>query len=190
MDKVAKKNTNWLVLKQAVTISKICTTETIQSPLKITKMKRSIQIAAIMLLLFACKKDNDSDPSGGKTKPELLSANAWKLTSSVVNPAYDVNGDGVLVTDAYASMPSCSKDDLYLFKTNGDIVYDEGPSKCDPSNPQSYTDGKWKLLNNDAVLDLDGESYQVTELTTNKLTLKRTWSENNKTYTEMHSFSH
>lgn len=101
-----------------------------------------------------------------------------------------MNGDGVLVTDAYAVMVACSKDDLYIFSANGDIVYDEGPSKCDPSNPQSYTDGKWKLLNDHTVLELDGEPYQVTELTGTRLVLKRSWSESGKTYTEIHSFAH
>jgi hypothetical protein len=45
-----------------------------------------------------------------------------------------------VVTDLFAIMEACNRDDLMIFKANGIITTDEGASKCDPDDQQSYDD--------------------------------------------------
>jgi Lipocalin-like domain len=144
-------------------------------------MKNVIQclsVVALAFTLFACKKD-----AATPTKTELLTAHAWKITASEAT----LNG---VKQDIFAQMSTCERDNFETFKTDKTFVSDEGATKCDPSDPQT-AQGKWTFLTNDTKLELTvtdgGSSYTITydigELTADKLVLKFTAGTNSGTAT-------
>jgi len=138
----------------------------------------------MMVSMGACKKDN-------KSKTELLTNNSWKMKAFTINPAIDFFGNGQLITDLYADplfSPACKKDNFMTFKDNGQVVTDEGPTKCGPNDPQTTTE-TW-IFNSDetviTVTELDGTdpaSLNVTTLSENELKITETESIDNIVYT-------
>lgn len=112
------------------------------------------------LNFISCKED-DEDPD----TTELLTDGNWKLTAMTSDPAID--WFGTPVTNVYAQLPACIKDDFTIFKDNGTVNFDEGASKCDPSDPQT-TSGTWTLNTDETILSVttDGEteSWNIEEL--------------------------
>lgn len=155
------------------------------------KMKlnfRSLLIATLalgmMASMSACKKDK-------KSKTELLTNNSWKVKASIINPAIDLFGNGQLVTDLYANTlfyPACRKDDFMTFKDNGQVVSDEGPTKCDAADVQTTTQN-WTFNSDETVVtitELDGTdpvSITMTALSENELKITETESIDNVVYT-------
>lgn len=138
----------------------------------------------MMASMSACKKDS-------KSKTELLTSNSWKAKAAIINPAIDLFGTGQLTTDLYANTffyPACTKDDFMTFKDNGQVVTDEGPTKCDAADAQTTTQN-WTLNSDDTVItisNLDGtEPVSVNVVTISKSELKISESEsiNNSVYT-------
>jgi len=131
------------------------------------KTFRILSLALLVAIAFvACKKD-DPAPTPAPTKTELLTEKNWKVTALTVNPGFVL--DGVSYTDIYAQMDACSQDDLSQFKASGQILYDEGPSKCSDISPQVQT-GTWLFSAGETeiiVTDADGASYKykILELT-------------------------
>jgi hypothetical protein len=123
-------------------------------------------LAAMLLVsshLFTtgCKDDDDATPN----KSKVLTDGAWQLTAMTSDPAID--WFGAPVTNVYAQLPACVKDDLTIFKENGSVNFDEGVSKCDPNDPQTTT-GAWAFNTTQTILSVtqDGEteSWEVSEL--------------------------
>ena len=73
-------------------------------------------------------------------------------------------------------MDNCTKDDLVTFNANGTITDDEGPTKCDPDDPQTTTDGTWTLTDNTklTIKYPEEEDTVVTITEINDTTLKGT----------------
>ncbi|MEI6411990.1 MAG: hypothetical protein WCR52_21545 [Bacteroidota bacterium] len=150
---------------------------------------KTFRILSLVLLtaiaFVACKKD-DPAPTPAPTKTELLTEKNWKAIALTVSPALVL--DGVPYTDIYAQMDACSKDDLSQFKTNGQILYDEGPTKCSDSAPQVQT-GTWLFSSGETeiiVTDADHISYKykLLELTATQLKVQyETLGADGKTYT-------
>lgn len=120
-------------------------------------MKRKTQLASMLLMIagiisFLSCKENPVDKV--KTKTELLTAAPWKRTALISTPAYDWNADGTSSTDVLSIMWPCEKDNLDIYKTNGIIDTDEGPTKCNPSDPQSWTT-TWMLVDNESKIRFD-----------------------------------
>lgn len=109
--------------------------------------------ASLLLLLTSCEKDKDEVVD----KSNLLTAGHWQITGLNVEPAID--WFGTPVTNVYSQLPACVKDNLTIFKPNGIINYDEGPSRCDPNEPQTTT-GTWAFNIDQTILSLttDGET--------------------------------
>ncbi len=120
--------------------------------------------AATALLLGSCKDDE-------KSNTELLVDHQWKITSITSDPAIDWTGTGVFVTDVYSQYEACEKDDLTIFKSNGVVNYDQGATKCDPSDPQTTT-GTWAFSADEKILTLDGESFDIITLDESTLKVK------------------
>ncbi len=126
----------------------------------------SIKAFVAMLSLLAtfnmtsCK-DDDVQPD----QTQLLTGGNWKLTAFTSDPAFE--WFGTPVTNIYAQLPACIKDDLTTFKPSGTVNFDEGPSKCDPNDPQT-TSGTWALSADETVLSVtsDGEteSWEIEDL--------------------------
>lgn len=148
------------------------------------KTFRILSLVLLTALAFvACKKD---DPAPAPTKTELLTEKSWKVSALTVSPGLVV--DGVSYTDIYAQMDACSQDDLSQFKASGQILYDEGPSKCSDDSPQVQT-GTWLFAAGETeiiVTDADHVSYKykLLELTATQLKVQyETLGADGKTYT-------
>ncbi len=122
-------------------------------------------LSVVILAANSCKKDDDE-----KTKTDMLTGKFWKFTSMNINPAIEFNG--LEYSDLFGLMPNCSKDDQVKYNSDGTIIYDEGPSKCDEGDPQTET-GTWVFSADETKITetFDGESftYNVVELTDSSL---------------------
>lgn len=97
-----------------------------------------------MLLLAAASCKKDDDPS----RREILTSGSWRMTAFTLSVA------GMQQSTGYDMQQPCIKDNLTLFKTDGTVVSDEGPTKCDPAAAQTGTVGIWALLENDTKFQL------------------------------------
>jgi hypothetical protein len=119
------------------------------------KIIKSIGFIFLVMLLVvsACKKDEETEAQPQKTTTDYLTAGYWKTTAMTIDPG--INFGGTVITDFYAQMLPCSKDDLTRFNANGTITDDEGATKCDVNDPQTTNDGTW-------VLSADNKSITLT----------------------------
>ncbi|MFY8108723.1 MAG: lipocalin family protein [Bacteroidia bacterium] len=130
----------------------------------------------LMLLAFgflavsSCKKEESSSET--KTKTELLTAKAWKITAVSINPGITPIPGGPTITDLYAILETCSKDDTEKYNTGGTGVTDEGATKCNPSAPQTEN-FTWSFLANETQLKYDDDVFNIVQLdaTTLKFTI-------------------
>ena len=123
-------------------------------------------IVSLFLVTLSCKKDEE--PS----KKELLCGKNWILTAETVSPA--INFNGVLITDLYAQMDGCTKDDISKFNTNGTYTFEEGATKCDVNDPQVWDSGTWVFNSDQTILVLTSPAIgtvnaEIIELTSSKL---------------------
>ena len=72
------------------------------------------------LAIGSCKKDDAGNPD--------LIIGKWKMTGYIHNGA-DVYGTAV---------PSCVTDDIITFGNTNIITLDEGLTKCNPTDPQTF----------------------------------------------------
>ena len=131
-------------------------------------MKQAYSIIAIVVVLIiaiGCKKDKDSSRMG------IITSGTWKLIALSTEPGYDVDGDGHIDTDLFAFYDLCEKDDYFTFKSNGTYEINEGPTKCDPSDPQVYT-SDWQFANNETEIIIDGDRGVIEELTNSTLRIR------------------
>lgn len=144
----------------------------------ITKWMAAFAMGSL-LLTTACKKD-DNKPSN----TQLLTERPWKLTALTSDPAID--WFGASVTNVYAQLPACVKDDISVFKTNGIVNFDEGTSKCDPNDPQTVS-GLWTFNTDETILSVtqDGEteSWKVLDLKSGSVKVEYAYVFEGITYT-------
>ncbi len=127
-------------------------------------MKKTLLLSLLVVILAtACNKKDKT-----MSKTDILTSGSWKLSALVE----DDDGDGTFETDLYVSFAACQKDDIITFQTSGQVVTDEGPSKCSPSDPQSETE-PWQFANNEASLVISGETFSIEELNTSTLRIKQ-----------------
>ncbi len=131
-------------------------------------MKFSIKFSLLLLVVAAfsftaCKDDDE------KSAEELLTAaSCWsptkdELFNSTTNKWEDQGVD------------DCTKDDCTKFNSDKTASFDEGATKCDPSDPQTNT-GTWSLSADGKTLTAtiggDTSSATIVELTSSKLVLE------------------
>jgi hypothetical protein len=155
-------------------------------------MKSIIKFSSVffmmVLLVISCNKENDE--STAKTKTELLTTGSWKRIALISTPAYDWNADGNSATDVLSIMWPCEKDNFETYKINGMVETNEGPAKCDPSDPQTWS-VTWMLVDNETKLIWDGtDEYMLLELTATTLKFQSTFVENGVTYTHVETYGH
>lgn len=132
-------------------------------------MKNFHKYTAVIMLsitVLGCKKDSSS-PS----KTDLLTNKNWIATAVTVSPAYPLGG--TLVTDFYAQLSACSKDDFIRFETPAVYKEDEGTVKCVATDPQT-TIGTWAFNGDQTVLTVTpqgstSQSYNIVDLTDSSL---------------------
>lgn len=131
-------------------------------------MKFSIKA---LLLLFAvasigmtaCKDDEKSN------EDKLTASSCWKQTKSETFDPTTNTWEADVIDD-------CDKDDCMTFKADKTAIFDEGATKCDPTDDQTIT-GSWSLSADGKILTLTDPSsgpvaFTVVELTDNKLVLE------------------
>lgn len=136
-------------------------------------MKQLIYSLTFCVVVSACSSDdgyssdNNTPAPTPATKTELITAKPWKYVAWTVNPAVkDDNGN--LVSDVHNNKPACDQDDLLIFNANGNVIFDQGATKCDDSTPQSSTNG-WAFKANETKMDMANRLYIIDTLTENEL---------------------
>lgn len=136
-------------------------------------MKTNLKALLVMLLATAlvlpgCKKDDDK-----QSREDILTSGSWKLTAWTSDPAID--WFGTQVTNIYAQLPTCVKDDLTIFENTGKVKFDEGASKCSNEDPQTRQ-GLWTLSADEgsiSITDEDGtESMEIVSISNNEIKLE------------------
>ena len=126
-------------------------------------------MAASAFIFTSCNNDEDEPKP---TRTELLTNKNWKIS------AQSETSNGSAPTDTYANISSCNKDDLFIFGTDGKFTWDEGATKCDPSDPQTVETGTWAFTNEESKIVLtfvgDTDEFEVQELTATQLVIKET----------------
>jgi hypothetical protein len=78
-------------------------------------------------------------------------------------------------------MDPCEKDNFIKLTTTGTGTFDEGATKCDPTDPQTEP-FNWNFTNNEATLHItdgtDSIDQTVAELTASKLVLTMSGTDN------------
>ena len=103
-------------------------------------MKQLRLVFAILLfsglMLGACKKSS----THVKTNTDFITQASWTFDNAKVNGA-----------DVSLFIQPCQKDNVLTFSSNGTGTLDEGPTKCNSSDPQ--TDPfNWNFASNETVL--------------------------------------
>lgn len=136
-------------------------------------MKKSICFALLALTLpFSCKKEDNPDNT------TLLTQHCWVLGGAKVSPAITVSG--VTVTDWYALLPFCDRDNVACLLKNGNVYVDEDATKCDPNDPQVVSSGRWWFSAGETAIlaVIDGTSDTITseilELDSEQLQVRQT----------------
>ncbi len=127
-------------------------------------------IVSLFLAALSCKKDEEP------TNKELLCGKNWILTAETVSPA--INFDGILISDLYAQMDDCTKDDVSKFNTNGTYTFEEGATKCDVNDPQVWDSGTWVFNSDQTILVITSPLYgtvnaEIIELTSSKIVISQ-----------------
>jgi len=149
-------------------------------------MKKILFTALILSSFFVgCKKKEDK-PATAQTRTQLLTANNWLMTAFTVNPP--IAAGGTQISDLFAQMGNCSKDDLTKFNTNLTVLYDEGATKCDPSDPQT-TNGIWSFNTDETIITVDGDSQKIETLNATQLKISSTEVEDGISYTFTTTYS-
>ncbi len=121
---------------------------------------------------FSCKKEDNAN------KTELLTSHCWIVDGATIAPAAVING--AIITDIYAVLPLCDRDNVTCLLANGSAYVNEGATKCDPNAPQVNSSGKWWFSADEkvvlALLDNspDTLSSEILELTTGRLRFRQT----------------
>ncbi len=137
---------------------------------------------AILPVFISCKKDADTvEPV--KTNTELLTFGSWKLTAATINS--ENNG----ITDMYAEMDNCAKDDIMTFKTNNTFVADEGATKCNTDDPQTEL-GTWIFSTDEKIITVDDDSYPIKTLSSTTFIIEWQELEDDLVYTYTITFKH
>ncbi len=97
--------------------------------------------------------------------------------------------NGVQITDVYAQSAPCSNDNTETLNTNGTYTDDEGPTKCNLSDPQTTT-GTWKFNSTETILTLDNtDSYNIQQNDGNILKVTQVKVDSGVSYTYTLTFN-
>jgi hypothetical protein len=142
---------------------------------------RKVFLILVILIssLVSCTKNSTSTNNTTtiipKTKTQLLTQKAWKITGLRIKID---NGNWI---DQSAQMQSCFTDNLYTYSTTTEYNKDEGATKCNTTDPQNQLLGYWVFQNDETRLSIDNTinigQYSIIILDEN--TLQLTYAETN-----------
>ena len=134
------------------------------------KIKQLIFLYLLLLTTFsACKKEEKNNTA---SKTDLLTDGRWQMTAYTLSPPFDINYDGTPDADGLAAMEPCVRDNLFIFKKDGTLEIDEGPTKCLSSDPQTKETTTWAFVNNETEIIIDGDRTTIEELTRTRFRVK------------------
>lgn len=112
---------------------------------------RTTFIAIVAVAAFSsCKKDD-------KSRVELLTSANWKLVSDQEKAG---TGPWEEYIDDYEA---CELDNYIKFNNNNSAEFNEGLTKCDPTDDQVYS-LPWAFQNDESQINMDGEILDIEEL--------------------------
>jgi len=140
------------------------------------KWKWWILIVPVTLIgNYSCQK---SSGSGGakKSKTDLLTSSKWVFDHS----GLDLDDNGTIDSPIPPGViQPCDTDGSLTFSSNGTGVGDEGPTKCNGTDPQTVN-FSWALKNNETILNISGVLFgglsgdvQLLSITDTQLTLEK-----------------
>jgi hypothetical protein len=136
-------------------------------------------------LIFTSCEEEESKPG----KKELLTGKNWSLTSWTVNPGVPTE-DGA-VTNVFAILRACDKDDFTRFDKNGSVTFDEGDSKCSVDSDQTMQ-GTWSFNSDETVVSVTSQgeaiSYRILDLTNSSVKIEYDEFEDGVKYTSTKAF--
>lgn len=124
------------------------------------KKQFALLFACLGFLLFvvpACQKEDETPAP--KTKTELLTQGNWKFSSALVG-----------TTDVSSQLQACQKDNIMSFLTAGTGTVDEGPTKCNAGDPQTYP-FTWSFQSGETVLQMSAPIFTGGSNSSNIVTL-------------------
>jgi hypothetical protein len=142
------------------------------------KMKKTTLLGIALIATFAfftsCSKDSTTTTTTTpETNTQKLVGKNWFMSAAIMNPGIP-DGTGGTITDFYALMEDCSKDDFMNFNANGTYISDEGLTMCDSTSAQT-TPGTWKFTNNETnILIDDSTNLGILQLEASMMKLKLT----------------
>lgn len=135
-----------------------------------TKSLAVLLLGVSMLLFVGCQDEweQDGEPytnvkPNDDRRAELLTAKSWKMTG------YTEDGE-----NTFNDYPACERDNITTFSPNGRYKEDEGATKCDQNDPQTYEEGTWKIDGDKLIITPNGSSLalNMTIVALNSTTLK------------------
>jgi hypothetical protein len=156
-------------------------------------MKKLIYAFIFCVVASACSKSDGDNSSNTPTptpatKTELITAKPWKYTAWTVNPPVKDNNNNS-ITDILGNKPACDQDDILIFNANGNVIFDQGPTKCDDATPQTSTAG-WAFKAGETQMDMANRLYNIKTLTANELKIEFEDIVGNKIHIHTVTFNH
>ncbi len=141
---------------------------------------KKITFSNVLLLLvlsfnLSCEKD------APKTKTELLTNPVWVLSGWTTDPAVDLNGDGVLESDYYATFTDCQKNMTLKFKA-------DGTSTSTDACTTAMANSTWYFSGDETILYMTDQANTILNLSGSELKFTRIYITNNISYT--HTFTY
>lgn len=156
-------------------------------------------VMAVTMTFTACKDETSNpSPSGNtnKTNTDLLVNAEWLLRGGTIVPPVEIDFNGTKIQlDDYWQLialqnqeteaPNCARDNLMIFYRDSTLELNEGPTRCDPSDPQVQEGGNWQFEEDETKirfssfpLDPTGEErlVDVVKLTSDSLSLKMNYT--------------
>lgn len=140
-----------------------------------------LTLGLITLTFFGCQKEssNDDDSKSPAKRMELITKAPWIYHQAGI----DANGDNVGETPIPTGfLDDCALDNIVTLNTDGTGTVDEGPTKCDAGDPQSFP-LSWEFKENATVVNIPDGAFgalsgdaTILELTETTLKLKKSIS--------------
>lgn len=121
---------------------------------------------------------NGSNVVGTSQVKQFLHQNGgWVMCAAICEKPVDYNSDGIASRDVFAQELNCDKDDIMLYYSNNNIELTEGPTKCNPANPDVYENGTYSLNSTNSEISISfasGNNYhlELIKLTTDTLKIR------------------
>ncbi len=146
------------------------------------KSIKILLVTSILIHIFtSCNEDSGENTTNNlpETRQTLLVGKIWTLSAQTIDPARARVTGGPEVSDWYADMLPCEQDAQKIYFFNGDLVFDQGPTRCQESDVQTFA-GSWTFNSDETIItELQQNfiniirSYKIIELTQDTLTIER-----------------